>query len=419
MNKLKKIIASALIFTSIFSSTVFAADNNTNEPDLIGTSAIAVDLDTDEIIYAKNIDNKMFPASITKLMTALLLAENKEPNDLLTYPKEALQEAPFSYGLNVHPVTPGDTFTASNAMNILLLYSGNDVAYMIAKEVGGSVENFVKMMNEKAKELNMVNTHFVTPNGLDDNIDNHLTSSYDLSLLLKAVMANEWTSSTMTKKEAEVKSTNGPAAKIENRNKLVGENGNIGGKTGYTEKSGRCLATVYERDGRKIAVVVLNSEYNLPQDTKVFEDVEKLADFSYGAKKEPLLKKDTTLETKTLKYNLIPFIGPERAVRVPVEIKDDASFYKTSLKADVSYDIKDVSAWKLNKNKSIGTVTVKVKDKETKFELYPTISKMELVKNNIFIYLIILVVIVALIILIVKLIKSSKNKKNKRRRLYR
>ena len=177
-----------LVLTLSFSSTAYAAE----DPNIIGTSAIIVDLNSDEIIYSKNMDELKQPASITKLMTALLLAENKTRTDLLTYSEDALAQDPFSYGLNVHPVQPGEKFTGDNAMKILLLYSGNDVAYMIGENVGGTAEAFVQMMNDKAKELGMTNTHFVTPNGLDDNTDDHYTTAYDLTLLLKAAYNNDW-----------------------------------------------------------------------------------------------------------------------------------------------------------------------------------------------------------------------------------
>ena len=415
MKKITKFIASTLIFTSVFSTVAFA---KAPEPELIGTSALAVDLETNEIIYAKNIDKKMYPASITKLMTALLLAENKSPGDLLTYPEAAKNEAPYSYGLNVHPVNAGDTFTASNAMDILLLYSGNDIAYMIAENVGGSVNNFVKMMNEKAKELKMTNTHFVTPNGLDDNTPDHLTTAYDLSILLKATMSNDWTKSVINKKEAPVQSTKGPIAKIENRNKLLGVNGNIGGKTGYTEKSGRCLVSVYERENRKIATVVLNSEYDYPKDTKVFEDMEKLADYSYSAEKELLLQKDSDLNTITLKYNAIPLIGPERAIRVPVTIHEDITYYDTEVKPEINYNVNNLSAWKLNKDKPVGQVSVKIKNSEFKYDLYPTISKLDIIKENILIYSIMLIVIISLIVLTIYLINKRKHNKRRYTRYY-
>ena len=147
--------------------------------------------------------------------------------------------------LNFYRFTFVDRFTAKDAMDILLLYSGNDVAYMVAENVGGTKDKFINMMNEKAKALGMNNTNFVTPNGLDDNTDDHYTTAYDLALLLDAAYSNDWIRETMAKKESEVKSLNGPSAIVENRNKLIGIDGNIGGKTGYTEKSGRCLAALY------------------------------------------------------------------------------------------------------------------------------------------------------------------------------
>jgi len=105
----KRILSLWVFFTLVFTfsfSTIAIAET---QPEIVGTSAIVMDLETKEIIYSKNIDEKKQPASITKLMTALLLAENKSKTDLLTYPAAALKEEPYSYGLNVHPVTPGDT----------------------------------------------------------------------------------------------------------------------------------------------------------------------------------------------------------------------------------------------------------------------------------------------------------------------
>ncbi|MCJ7688636.1 MAG: D-alanyl-D-alanine carboxypeptidase, partial [Clostridiaceae bacterium] len=302
MKRRSKLILFALAFTLIFSTTVFAAEKPL---DLIGKAAISVDLETNEIIYTKNIDNKMYPASITKLITALLLAENKKITDNLTYTQSAKNQPPFSYNLNVHPVAIGETMSADNVMDALLLYSGNDIAYMIADNVGGDATKFAKMMNAKAASLGMKGSHFITPNGLDDASDQHFTTAYDLTLLGKAAYKNDWVRKSMGKKESTVKSSNGVNAIVTNRNKLLGIDGNVGGKTGYTQKAGRCLVSIYERDGRKIIGVVMNSEYDA-KDTKVFEDMTKLIDYSYAAKKEVLNKKDTELKTISVPYKVIP-----------------------------------------------------------------------------------------------------------------
>ncbi len=404
----------ALAFTVVFSTTVFAA---VKPPELIGKAAISVDMDTNEIIYTKNIDNKMYPASITKLITALLLAENKKSTDNLIYTKNAKNQPPYSYNLNIQPVAIGDTMSADNVMDGLLLYSGNDIAYMIADNVGGNPVNFAKMMNIKAASLGMKNSHFITPNGLDDTNNQHYTTPYDLSLLGRAANKNDRVKKSMGKKTSLIKSANGVAATVANRNKLLGVDGNMGGKTGYTLKAGRCLVSIYERDGRHIIGVVMNSEYNLPKDTKVFEDMTKLINFSYAAPKEVILKKNTAIKTISVPYKVIPFIGPEKTINVPLQSKEDITIYKNDLKSQTTYKTTGISAWKLNKDTSVGTVNIKQRDYEKSYKLYPMISKTTLIKDNIIIYAaatIVLIIIIVLIVLLINFINRRKNRHGRR-----
>ncbi|MEG2288496.1 MAG: D-alanyl-D-alanine carboxypeptidase family protein [Clostridium sp.] len=417
----KRILASfvffTLVITSTFSSTVLA----NSVPDIIGTSAIIMDLETNEIIYSKNIDEKKQPASITKLMTALLLAENKSRTDMLTYPKEALKEAEYSYGLNVHPVTPGDTFTGKDTMDILLLYSGNDIAYMVAENIGGNQENFMKMMNVKAKELGMNNTNFVNPNGLDDNTDDHYTTAYDLTILLNAIYDNEWIRETIAKEKSEVKSSNGPSAIIENRNKLIGKDGNIGGKTGYTDKSGRCLASIYQRDGHSLAIVVLDSEYDFPKDTQVFEDTTALSNYGFSAEREIFKDKSTPITEITLEYNILPLIGPKKVIKIPATIHEDISIYNSELTPELNYTINDISVWSLSTNKSIGKANVSIKGYTKEYDVYSSVSNFDILKSNILYYLLAIFVIILVLFIIFATISKIKNKRSKsrKRRIYR
>ncbi len=408
------ILLLTILLCNVFFSTYALANT---APNVVGTSAIAIDLDTNEIIYAKNPEEKRPPASITKLMTALLLAENKKAEDLLIYPAEALNQEPYSYGLNVHPVNPGDTFSGRNAMDILLLYSGNDIAYTIAKEVGGSEGNFIKMMNAKAKELGMNNTNFVTTNGLDDNTDDHYTTAYDLGLLIKAAYNNPWIKETMAKKTSQVNSTNGPVAVIENRNKLIGVDGNVAGKTGYTTKAGRCLASIYNRNNRNIAVIVLNSEYNFPVDTQIFEDIKVLADHSFSASKVPIKTKNEELHSVNLEYKVLPFIGPKKSLKLPLTLHEDITAYDTDLTPEFKYDVNSISSWSLSKNKSVGKVTMNLKNSSNEFLLYPTMSTMDLIKENIIYYIICIIVIILIICLIC--IFTLKLKRKRRKKLFR
>lgn len=404
-----------LILTLSFSSVALAS----TEPNIIGTSAIIMDLDTKEIIYAKNMDELKQPASITKLMTALLFAENKTKTDLLTYSKEASTQDPYSYGLNVHPVSIGDTFSGTNAMDILLLYSGNDIAYMIAENVGGTAENFITMMNEKAKALGMANTNFVTPNGLDDDTEDHYTTAYDLALLLSAAYENEWVKETLKKKESTVNSTNGPSAVIENRNKLIGINGNVGGKTGYTDKSGRCLSAIYNRNGRSLATVVLNSEYDYPNDTKVFEDTEVLADFGYNSQKSVYKTANSPVDEVTVEYNILPFIGPTKTVKIPVTIHEDINLYESGLTPEFNYTINNINTWTLGTEKPVGKATVQIKDYTLEYDLFSTISNMDIIKTNMIYYIMALLILIAVICAIVIFIsKINGNRRRKKRKFY-
>lgn len=175
-----------IFFVISFSMTAFAA--NADLPRISGKSAIVIDAKTGEIIYAKDIDaSPMYPASTTKLLTALLLAEHKQPNDLLTYTQNAANQPEYSlYNLvGRSKIRVGDTMTADNVMKALLLFSANDSAYMIADNIAGSPAEFANMMNEKIKSLGLKHTHFITPNGLDNGIDNHYTSAYDLSVITR------------------------------------------------------------------------------------------------------------------------------------------------------------------------------------------------------------------------------------------
>ena len=416
MKRRNRLLLFTLIFTLVFSTTVFAA---VKPPELIGKAAISVDMDTNEIIYTKNIDNKMYPASITKLITALLLAENKKSTDNLTYTASAKKQPPFSYNLNKHPIAIGDTMSADNVMDGLLLYSGNDIAYMIADNVGGDSEKFAKMMNDKASSLGMKGSHFTTPNGLDDANDEHYTTAYDLTLLGRAAYKNDWVKASMGKKTSVIKSANGPEATVENRNKLLGIDGNVGGKTGVTKKAGRCLVSIYERNGRKIIGVVMNSEYNLPQDTKVFEDMTTLINYSYSAQKEVLSKKDIAIKTISVPYKVIPFIGPKRTISVPLQTKEDVASYSNDVKPVTSLDVSSINPWKLNKDTSVGTLAISQKDSHKSYKLYPTISKSALIKDNIIIYAaaaIVLIVIIALILLLISSINKRKNRHGRRMR---
>ena len=212
------------------------------QPSIMGESAITMDLDTGEIIYSKNADEKRSPASTTKLLTSLLFAENKSKSDSIPYSANsaALKETTLNNFIG-NTAKPGDTLTANEVMDAVMVYSANDAAIMMAESVSGSVDSFVKLMNQIDKDLGAENTNFVNPNGLETDPNNHnVTTAYDLALIAKAAYANDWVRESMGLAKTSV-TLDGKIIYIETRDKLLGIDGNVGGKTGNETKAGHCF----------------------------------------------------------------------------------------------------------------------------------------------------------------------------------
>ncbi|NMM63144.1 D-alanyl-D-alanine carboxypeptidase [Clostridium sp. P21] len=418
MKKKKLSLILTLIIASSLNFNVLAAGNSAakeTEPQIYGKAAITIDMKTGEIIYAKDVDTKMYPASTTKLLTALLLAENKNKNDVLKYTQKAKVQPASSLNTDLHPINADETMTAQDVMDGLLLYSGNDMAYVIAEGVGKDDADFMNKMNEKVKQLNLKNTHFVTPNGLHD--PNHYTTAYDLSTIASTAFQNSWVRESMGKQKASIKTSKGTIFAIQNRNKLLGKEGCIGGKTGYTSDAGKCLVTVYERDGRKILGVVMKSVYDAT-DMAVFNDMEKVINWSYASKPTVLYKAGDIVTTKTIKYKPL-IIGPEKTINVPICVKEDIGYYDNYVnKNELSktINLSNINTSTLKGESSIGNLTVKERNLSNNYKLYSTISKATLAKNNVPYYAAAAAAVLCIIGIVAYLVKKliDLNRRNKR-----
>ncbi|PRR78856.1 D-alanyl-D-alanine carboxypeptidase DacF precursor [Clostridium liquoris] len=414
MKKKRISLILAIFIVLSLCTSVFAAEEN--KPDIYGKAAVTMDMNTGEIIYAKSIDNKMYPASTTKLLTALLLAENKQKEDLLKYTKDAKSQPEYSINLNLHPIAVGETMTAKDVMDGLLLFSGNDIAYMIADNISGNSVKFADLMNKKINSLGLKNTHFVTPNGLHD--PKHYTTAYDLTVIGREAYKNPWVRETMNKKTSTIKTSSGTTVNVENRNKLLGKDDCVGGKTGYTSNAGRCLVAMFDRNGRKIIGVVMNSVYD-QNDTFVFNDMKKVIDWSYNAKKTTLYPKDSILRTEKLTYKPLVFFGPTKTMEVPIMVKQDVSYYDNEInkkEMKQEFNVQTSNIWNINKNKSIGTLTIKEREASQKYDLYTNISKASIIKANILLYIGTAIAILAAVSLVFIIIKATKKRKNRKRR---
>ena len=404
MKYIRKFIFLFTLIALLCSQPVYASIT----PEIVGEAGITIDATTGEMIYTKNIDTRLFPASITKLMTAIILAENNEPEDIFTYTQNAKNQEPFTFSFNIEDIDAMDKMTASEAMDAMLLPSANDIAYMIGENVGkGNYSVFIQLMNKKAQSLKLKNTHFVTANGLHD-LD-HYSSAYDLSVIAREASKYPWIMNSLSKKQSQIKSENGVVATFLNKNKLLSEPGCIGGKTGYTSKAGRCLVSYFEINGRKLVGVVLKSDYD-KEDKTVFEDMKRIINWSYNTKRIKLIKGNSDLKNVSVKYSLLPYnLGPIKAVDIPLHTKSDMQRYVSSDIYETTYSVFLINPFKLNKDVAVGSVTITSRETKEIYPLYPSISTREILNSNRGFYIILFII---LSILILTLIVFTKYKIN-------
>lgn len=231
-------------------------------PAVSAQSAIVMEANTGVILYAKNIDEKLYPASTTKLMTCLIAAENAKMDEMVTFSYDAVFS--IERGSSNIGIDAGQAMTMSESLYGILTASANEVANGVAEHVGGSMDGFVSMMNEKAAELGCKNTHFMNAHGLYD--DDHYTTAYDLALIAQAFFRNEQLSKigNTASYHFQPTATQPDDFIVRNKHKLIsGEieyEGIEGGKTGYTDEARQTLVTCAERNGMKLICVVMKEE---------------------------------------------------------------------------------------------------------------------------------------------------------------
>ena len=282
--RLFKSLLLILLFSIILTSSSFAM---TERPPINGSAAILVELSTGKIIYEKNSKQKMYPASTTKIMTAIVVLENSKLSDPVIVSQNAISNIPSGYV--VCNLVAGETQTVESLLYALLLPSANDAAYVLAEHVGGSVEGFANMMNNKAAELGCSGTHFVNPNGIHN--DAQYTTAYDLYLIGKYAMQNE-----DFRKIISTLSYTLPASDkypyndriLETTNQLINPSNTtyyykyaMGIKTGHTTEAGNCLVSMASRDNLEFVSVVLDANKTSQGLDARFTDTKKLFEYGY------------------------------------------------------------------------------------------------------------------------------------------
>lgn len=277
ISKIKKtyLILIALFILLIFPTTIFA---NESEPNISSKSVLLIDNKTNKVLYSKNENEKMYPASTTKIITAIIAIENSNLDDVITASYDAVMSIPDGY--STANIEIGEQLTVEQLLELLLVHSANDAANILAEHIGGSIESFVSIMNTKANELNLVNTHFTNTYGKHD--ENHFTTANDLATLMQYCLKNENFRKIAGSASCAIPSTN----KHQNRlytstnELLIPNNTNYykyltAGKTGYTTQAKECLVSSAYKDNLELICVILGSSSR-------FQDTKNLYEYGYS-----------------------------------------------------------------------------------------------------------------------------------------
>lgn len=239
--------------------------------DVSANCAILIEPESGKVLYAKNADKCVQMASTTKIMSTILALESGDLDGEFVVDTNAIMVEGSSMGLR-----PGDVVTKRMLCYGMMLPSGNDAANASAVAVAGGIEEFVELMNEKALEIGLESTHFVTPSGLDDDTNEHYSTAYDMAKLTAYAMQNDDFRDICSTKEISFSVGEDRRVWLSNSNKLLNTcDGCIGVKTGFTDKAGRCLISAVERDGVTLICVTLNA----PND---WQDHEDLYDYGFN-----------------------------------------------------------------------------------------------------------------------------------------
>lgn len=342
--------------------------DETNAPDIDSPAAILMDLNTGKILYEKNINEKMYPASLTKVMTAIVVLENCDLNEIATVSYDAVMS--LSYGYVTANLQIGEELTIEQLLYVLMVGSSNDAAIVLAEHVAGSIEDFSKLMNEKAIELGCTSTNFVNPNGVHD--ENHYSTAYDLALIARYAMQNETFRTLVSTTYYELPITN----KYDKEDRFFTTTNSLlrsydtyyykyatGIKTGFTTPAGNCLIASASKDNLELITVVLGASQNDDGQSQRYLDTISLFEYGYqtytlkeviksGGIVQTVNIKNATSDTKQLDavvsndvYVLIKQSDKDNTILPQVNLNDNlkAPIEKGEVIGSVTYTVEGIN----------------------------------------------------------------------------
>lgn len=370
---MKKIIL-ALIICFVFITRVNAENENTSSDviNLKSQSGIIIEADTGKVLFEKDADTKRPPASMTKIMTMLLIVEELEKGNISLKDEVTISERAASMGGSQIYLEKGSTATVEELLTTIAVGSANDSAVAMAEKIGGTVENFVVLMNKRAKQLGANNTTFKNPHGLDE--EGHETTARDMALIAKEVVKHDNIIKLSSTYETTITHKNGKSLWLVNTNSLIKFYSGLDGlKTGFTDKAGYCLTGTMKRNDMRLITVVMHAETKEDRNT----DTINMMEYAYS-----MYNKKTLVSSENYLGNM--FIDNAKSRKVKYYLEKDANVIvdKNTREVNYKYDIElDNIKAPLKKGDKIGTLKLNYNNEIIDYNL---IVKEDVYKSNFF-----------------------------------
>lgn len=417
--KIKKfLITIFILILIIYSAPISFASVNESDLEITSEAALLIDTNTGKVLYGKNENEKKYPASITKILTAILVIENCNLDDKVTVSYDAISIVPSGY--SVAALQVGEELTVEELLKVLLIHSANDAANVLAEHVAGSIESFASMMNSKATELGCKNSHFVNPSGKHEK--DHYSTATDIAIIMKYCMQNPTFKNIASSKSCIIPATNKYEERVfTNTNELLNVDTReiesnyyykyaIAGKTGYTTEAKNCLVSIAKKDNLELICVVLGAGKTANGLSARFIETKKIYEYGFntytiaklreqGAIAKQIQIENATKETKDLDLliskDIIVLIKQQDLNK---EIEPEITLNE-NLSAPIAIGAK------------VGTIKYNIEGIEYEADL---VSAHEVKKSSTLFYIIQFILIAFILFILYKLFYNKKNRKRKK-----
>lgn len=404
----KKFYMGFFLFVILICSFFTQANAVVDIPTINSGSVVLLENSTSKVLFEKDMNKKLEPASITKIMTAILAIENCNLNDIVTVPYEAISNIPSGY--SVAPLQADEQISVDQLLRVLMVHSANDAANALAFHIDGSVSAFAERMNAKLQALGLVDSHFTNPSGQHDN--NHYSTAHDIAILMQYCMKNTTFKTYASLKSCHLFATNKSAERdFENTNPMLNTSSSyyykplVTTKTGFTSQAMFCLASFASYNNLDLICVILHADTS---DIR-FNETKNLFDYGFqnfafkniankGDSVTEISVRNATEETKSLKLVLADDINTLVDTSKPF---DNVSPQIT---------LKDLPSAPVAQGKVLGTATYVIDDKSYVVNLLASHDVQLSTSRTYFLQIILLVIVVIVLILLLFFWNTGKKK---------